>query len=250
MQATGVMTGKFTGAVMISLSYVIWVYLITFSGEIISSFVSKIPVFSALEKSIEADICYVVITTLIAALFSLLTDMFACGLCLFFLKLATGQQPMNGDLFYGFRNDPQKVFTLSFLLYLPVMVFSIPFNIFVELYTHNSDKTYLYLAIASITLAFISAVIMHLNYGLSYYMMLDFPRYSAVKIMGITRKKMHGHKARLLSLEIRFVPLALLGVLSLGIGFLWIYPIVEESRSLFFLNLMNPDHYVKINERV
>ncbi len=244
------MTGKFTGAVMISLSYVIWVYLITFSGEIISSFISKIPIFSATDITTEADICYVVITTLIAALFSLIGDMFAAGLCLFFLKTATGMQVMSGDLFYGFRNDPQKVFKISLLLYAPVLILSIPFNIFVELHTLTSDKKYLYLAIAFILLAFICAIWMHLNFGLSYYMMLDFPGFSATETMGITRKKMQGHKARLLALELRFIPLALLGILSFGIGFLWIYPIVEESRSLFFLNLMNPDHYVKIDERV
>ena len=250
MQATGVMTGKFTGGVMISLSYVIWVYLITFSGEIISSSVSKLPVFSAINKTVEADICYVIITTLIAALFSLLTDMFACGLCLFFLKIATGQIPFSGDLFYGFKNDPGKVFTISFLLYAPVLVLSIPFNVFVELYTRTSEKNCLYLAVLFVVLAIICAVWMHLNFGLSYYMMLDFPGFSALKTMDVTRKKMHGHKKRLLSLELRFIPLALLGILSFGIGFLWIYPLVEESRSLFFLNLMNPDHYVKIDERV
>ena len=249
-QATGIMTGKFTGGVMITLSYIVWIYLISLSGSIITSFISKIPAFSQIDISIDADIVYVVITTIITAFFSLLTGMFTCGLCLYFLKLTTGAHPMGSDLLYGFRENAPKVFTLCLLINSPVLTLSIPFNVLVELYSIFSDKNYLYLSICFACLSFFTAIYMHLTYGMSYYMMLDFPKYSPTQIMGITRKKMNSHRARLLSLEIRFIPLVLLGILSMGVGFLWIYPIFEESRALFFLNLMNPDHYIKIDERI
>ena len=42
-------------------------------------------------------------------------------------------------------------------------------------------------------------------------------------------------------IDLLFIPMFILGILSFGIGLIWIYPLINESRTLFFLNLMNPE---------
>ncbi len=51
---------------------------------------------------------------------------------------------------------------------------------------------------------------------------------------------MKGHKRRLFRLELSFLPLMLLCVLSFGIGFLWLNPYMQMTYTCFFLDLMNP----------
>ena len=42
-------------------------------------------------------------------------------------------------------------------------------------------------------------------------------------------------------IDLLFIPMFILGILSFGIGLIWIYPLINECRTLFFLNLMNPE---------
>ena len=41
-------------------------------------------------------------------------------------------------------------------------------------------------------------------------------------------------------LERNEIPYFILGVLSFGIGLLWVYPLVQESYAQFYLDLMRP----------
>ena len=85
---------------------------------------------------------------------------------------------------------------------------------------------------------------------MAFFLKLDFPTYSAGKILHLMREKITGHRLRLFMLDIRFIPMLILCVLSMGIGMTWVYPIIVEAHALFFLNLMNPGHYIPIDERI
>ncbi|MEI3339838.1 MAG: DUF975 family protein [Eubacterium sp.] len=49
---------------------------------------------------------------------------------------------------------------------------------------------------------------------------------------------MKGNKGRLFRLWISFIGWALLGLLTLGIGFLWIEPYVNQSLTQFYQDLV------------
>ena len=51
---------------------------------------------------------------------------------------------------------------------------------------------------------------------------------------------MKGQRMRLFLLELGFLPLMLLCILSFGIGFLWLQPYMQMTHTCFFLDLMNP----------
>ncbi len=244
------MAGRFGGAVMMTLSYAIWIYLISYSGSIISTMIAKLPVFSGVDNTTAYDVVFTVISTLIGALLNVIAGMFVCGINLYYLNISTGRDAQTGDIFRGFRSEPSKVFAISGFLLLPSLVFSVPFNIFASLYILNPVSEYLYAALIFLGLSMLASLYMHLTYGTAFFFLLDFPSYSAAKILSVTRHKMTGHRARLFALDLRFVPLIILGALSFGIGFLWIHPLIIESRALFFLNLMNPGHYIPIDERI
>ena len=48
---------------------------------------------------------------------------------------------------------------------------------------------------------------------------------------------MRGHKGKLFGLDLSFIGWFLLGILSLGIGFIWIEPYFYTARASFYRNL-------------
>lgn len=46
------------------------------------------------------------------------------------------------------------------------------------------------------------------------------------------------HKGRLFYLNVSFIPLFLLGILSFGLAFLWILPYMTATETEFFLDLI------------
>ncbi len=235
---------------MVTLSYFIWLYLITYSGSIISAMIGRMPFFSGLNVGIKAQIIFTVISTLIASVLSIIGEMFVCGLDLYYLNISTGRDGQSSDIFAGFRDNPSETFKIAAFLLLPTIVISFPYNIFTDLYLVTGVKNYLYTACIFLGLALIASLYMHLTYGMAFFLKLDFPTYSAGKILHLTREKITGHRVRLLLLDLRFIPMLILCLLSMGIGMSWVYPIMLEAHALFFLNLMNPGHYIPIDERI
>ena len=235
---------------MVTLSYFIWLYLITYSGSIISAMIGRMPFFSGLNVGIKAQIIFTVISTLIASVLSIIGEMFVCGLDLYYLNISTGRDGQSSDIFAGFRDNPSETFKIAAFLLLPTIVISFPYNIFTDLYLVTGVKNYLYTACIFLGLALIASLYMHLTYGMAFFLKLDFPTYSAGKILRLTKEKITGHRVRLLLLDLRFIPMLILCLLSMGIGMSWVYPIMLEAHALFFLNLMNPGHYIPVDERI
>ena len=49
---------------------------------------------------------------------------------------------------------------------------------------------------------------------------------------------MKGNRGRLLYIAFSFIGMALLGLLSFGIGFLWIYPYISQTIAVFYRNII------------
>ena len=61
---------------------------------------------------------------------------------------------------------------------------------------------------------------------------------------------MHGNKGRFFYLQISFFGLALLCILTLGIGMLWLYPYMMTTEAFFYLDLtgeIDQPHYDQSN---
>ena len=70
--------------------------------------------------------------------------------------------------------------------------------------------------------------------------MLDFPDYTVKQLLRSSMQIMNGHKGRLFYLQVSFIPLTMLAVLTCGIGMLWLGPYMQTTYACFFLDLMNP----------
>ena len=176
----------------------------------------------------------------ISLILSWLLGIFDLGLTYFFLNAACGRNYSTGNLFYCFQNDTAKTLTISGVRAIVSTVCILPARYIFDVfwYTHNLSM----LAAAGIAAVIGFGIYLYAGLGvtLSFFLQLDFPDKSAQDILRQSFQLIHGHRKRLFLLQLSFLPLMLLCICSLFVGFLWLEPYMQMTYTCFFLDLMNP----------
>jgi len=137
----------------------------------------------------------------------LLGGAFALGAATFSLAIARNEEAELKMIFSGF-----KYYSKTLGLYLLIAVF-----------------TFLWLL-----LLIVPGIIAAISYSMAFYIMRDNPNIKAMEAIDASKKMMYGYKGKYFCLCLRFIGWFILGILSLGIGFLWIVPYVSVSFAKFY----------------
>ena len=92
----------------------------------------------------------------------------------------------------------------------------------------------LILALIAIPTLFIGTIILGLAYAMAPFVLKDHPEYSAREALRASRLMMRGHKGKLFLLSLSFLGWILLGLITFGIGFLWIAPYMSTASAHFY----------------
>lgn len=238
--AKGFLNGKYGRAVRATMIYLGMNYVISWIASEGTTIIKSLFVASNL-TSVAASITASVLSNILSAVASLIVGVFSVGFALFYLKLGSNHMPGVSDVFAGFREG----FARSVLVVLGEsgagIICSIPAFVLIETFLDgNRNVAYLQYAAAFGVCSIILGIIFSLNFRMAYFIMADFPEYSAGEALMASMRKMRGHKLRFLGLQLSFIPLLILGLLSLGVGLLWINPLMQETYAQFYLDLMNP----------
>lgn len=163
------------------------------------------------------------------------------GISFYFLKIACGQSFMVRDLFYGYRTDSKKFLVISAVITICQTVCLGPGQYLCGNYLSTREDRWLLYALGALIAGTCIYVPVSLGIAMSFYLSLDFPENTGKEILGRCWHIMKGQRKRLFCLEMSFLPLMLLCVLSFGIGFLWLMPYMQMTYTYFFLDLMNPE---------
>lgn len=185
------------------------------------------------------QILYYVIELLV----NLLLGIFMLGQARLYMNFVTGRPVSLNDLLYGFRSRSELGIKIM-LCYIGILFAGmIPFLIALAVYL-TVGSVHL---IPLVSILFVAGVaiscIQLLALSQCYYIALDFPDYRFGQVFAMSRRIMKGQKARLFYLYVSFVPLALLTVLSFGLGLLWLYPYMQCTLTNFYFDLM--DYHTK-----
>ncbi len=109
-------------------------------------------------------------------------------------------------------------------------------------YWHNFAVLFvrdLYLLLWSLLLL-VPGLIKAYSYCMVPYILAEHPELSANEVITRSREMMNGNKWRAFLLDLSFVGWILLGVLTLGLGFiLWAAPYMESTHAVLYLELKN-----------
>lgn len=162
------------------------------------------------------------------------------GVTLCFLKIACGQPFSVRDLFYGYRTDSKKILLITAVLVIWQALCLFPFQYLLQNFLNTGESEWILYTLLALAAGLAVYIPVSLGISLSFYLMFDFPKNSGKETLFLCRRLMKGHKKQLFLLELSFLPLMLLCILSLGIGFLWLQPYMQMTYTYFYLDMVNP----------
>ncbi len=220
--ARGIMIGKYRNAISILLA-----------SDLI---INTISVLSATSNDSYAGIA---IGLAISFILVLLGTILNVGQCSFYLNVACEQKYEFSNLFTGFKVHPDKIIITQIIIQLLTALPLLP-AIGVMWYSFKAYNIIVVFLIGCILLIIGAGLSwwIYLRYSQVYYLLLDFPDYSAKELLKMSWRLMKGHCGRLLYIQVSFLPLMLAGLVSLGIGFLLIKPYQYMTYTLFYLDLI------------
>jgi uncharacterized membrane protein len=140
------------------------------------------------------------------------------GSIYFSLNIARGKETNIEVLFDGF-----KLFGKALGTYLLMMLYIIAWTL----------------------LLIIPGIIKGISYSQTFYLLAEDDSLGSEDAILKSMEMMEGNKMKYFLLGLNFIPWALLCILTLGIGFLWLVPYAQVSYANFYLNLKGED--VKVN---
>ena len=154
------------------------------------------------------------------------------------LCMARGKKYSFQDMFYGFRNHPDKYILAALLLIAICLIPAIPFILamIVQHFVGMNIGTVL-LAIAASLLMLAGEFVIAMQYALVFYLLIDFPQMRVLEAFRMSKGKMNGNKGRLFYIGLSFIGCSILGLLSFGIGMLWIGPYMMQTQICFYLDV-------------
>lgn len=134
------------------------------------------------------------------------------GLAIFSLAISRSRNPRFEQIFYGFQK-----FGVSLGAYLL-------FIIFIFLWA---------------LLLIIPGIIAAISYSMTFYLIADNDNIGPLEAIKKSKQMMSGYKWKYFCLGLRFIGWALLCLLTLGIGFLWLIPYMNVSFAKFYDDLLS-----------
>ena len=129
------------------------------------------------------------------------------GLTIFFLKLSREQDARFENLFDGF-----KLFVKAAGTYLLMVLFIFLWSL----------------------LLIVPGIIAAMSYSMSFFILADNPDIRVQEALSLSKEMMYGYKMKYFLMQLGFFGLALLCILTLGIGFLWLLPFAQVTNSKFY----------------
>ncbi len=145
--------------------------------------------------------------TLLDIILTILLSFLTVGITWYSLKISRSQQTEVSDLFEAFK-IPLKVLWLNVLMFIFTLLWSL--------------------------LLFFPGIAAAYSYSQAYNILYDHPDYSAMQCIRESKRLMRGYKAELFGLEFSFIGWALLGIITLGLFYIWLTPYICVTRANFY----------------
>jgi uncharacterized membrane protein len=132
----------------------------------------------------------------------------AVGISIFTLNLSRNNEAKLEQMFEGFKRDIGNAMLTYGLMMLYILAWTLLF--------------------------IIPGIIAALSYSMTYYILADDQNIKAVDALNKSKEMMDGYKMKYFRLGLRLFGLALLCILTLGIGFLWLIPYAHVTNAKFY----------------
>ena len=179
-----------------------------------------------------------VINQFISLIVSILLGLLVSGKAYLYMNLVYSQTISASDIFFGLKQHPEKAVAIQALFVIVDFLVSLPAALLLFFSGYNpSMNTYIAITVALIFGIAIN-IYVSLTYSQAFFLLHDFPDRSAKELLLTSRNLMNGNRLKLLYVNISFIPLYVLGVISLFIPLLWISVYRYATIAAFYQDLI------------
>jgi len=157
-------------------------------------------------------------------------------------KISDRERAVISDLFYAFRTHPDKVLIMFFILSVVRIIAFLPADIisykYVDFDNFDNVNGQAFLAwIVALVIAGIVYLYVSISVTMCYFVYLYDSELTPIQCMLTSNRIMKGNKLRYLYLMLSFIGYWALGLLSCGIGILYMYPYMTMTRLNMYRDL-------------
>ena len=188
--------------------------------------------------STSGSILLVIINNIITIIVNILLGTLMSGKAYLYMNLMYYQSISTSDIFFGLKQQPQKAVIIQSVFVLVDFLVSLPSQILLIQYQTSPNPNTMSALIFALAIGLIINVYVSLVYSQAFFILHDFPDRSAKEILATSRHLMKGNKFRLFYLNVTFLPLYLLGCVTLFIPLLWISVYRYATTCAFYQDLI------------
>lgn len=206
-------------------------------AEVIGWFCGVMFTFSV--RSVLAFLLSCAISTVLSIVFHVLHG----GFDYMYLQLARDRKIKMTDIFHCIMTDTDVCLKLAALLFVVNLAAALPL-ILLDLFLLPAFSTAaagrwvsLWVELILWLVYMIAAAAVNLIYSMSFLLLIDDPSLTPIQAMRTSRSLTMSCFSQLLLLFLSFAGYFLLGIISFGLGFLWVYPYIGTAKAHFYLCL-------------
>lgn len=202
--------------------------LITFAIELPFSMLLQNEYASAFQK---------VIYYMVEFLISLLNAVLLAGVAGIHLDMAKKRQTRATYVIRPLKNRPDRYLIAAFFMMIFTLLSVIPAGCGIAYAMIESTAQAIFIAICLGGISAVLVTYVELKLSVVYYIMLEDESILPWEAMKQSAALMNGNMWRLFYMQLSFLGYYLLGLLSFGIGLLWVLPYQTQTLTRFYLDL-------------
>lgn len=180
------------------------------------------------------------ITYAVTFILSALSVIFMVGqnyICLCYAR-SDEQVPMS-YMWYGFKGRADDIIIAYFLIFIRTFVCTLPFAFALVLCVMMPNAFTILFLIAATIFFLVTCIRIELNYSQVFLLMIDHPDIRPKELLIQSKQLMQGSRGRLLYIQLSFIGMYLLSLLTFGLANFWVTPYVRMTLTEFYLELTN-----------
>lgn len=156
--------------------------------------------------------------------------------CLHLRVARTGKLYL-AELFYPLMRDANRLIVAEFILFLLSLIGIAPIaGAIAIIYFYQTIDMYL-IAVGLGVLGCVLTIFISITFSMTYFALIDGEELSVWQAFKTALQLINTHKKRYFYMQLSFIGLYLLTLLTLGLGILWVQPYIMQTTTLFYLDI-------------
>lgn len=165
------------------------------------------------------------------------------------LSVARDGKVQLSHFIYPIKYDANRLIIAEAILFVIRLIGLAPaIGAFVIINFYNDTAMYL-VALGLCILACILTILIEVTFGLTYFALIDSEELSVIEALKTALKLIKTHKGRYFYMQLSFIGMYLLVLLTFGIGLLWVQPYIMQTTTVFYLDVTGELNEIIENKR-